>query len=266
MDRCARSERGSRAAAGGAGNLPAQLTTFIDRRSEVAEAKRMLSASRLVTLKGPGGVGKTRLALKVATDLRRAFGDGAWLAELGKLADPALLVPALAESVGLPEQPGRPLEVALEEYLSTRRLLLVLDNCEHLVEVVAAVVGSLLRFCPLLRVLVTSREPLDIPGETVLSVPTLSVPDASRSVSLAELSNYSAVALFVDRAASVVPGFRLTEANRQAVTEICRRLDGLPLAIELAAVRMRMLSVWQIAHRLNGCCGHDWPSSTVASN
>ncbi|HET6501389.1 MAG TPA: LuxR C-terminal-related transcriptional regulator [Amycolatopsis sp.] len=255
MDPCTRSEQGFRAAAGGSGNLPAQLTSFVDRRSEVAEAKRMLSAARLVTLKGPGGVGKTRLALKVATDLRRTFGDGVWLVELGKITDPARLVPALAEAVGLPEQPDRPLEAALEEFLGARRVLLVLDNCEHVVEVAAAVIGSLLRFCPRLRVLVTSREPLDIPGEAVLSVPPLSVPPRARPVPLAELSTFSAVALFVDRATSAVAGFRLTEANREAVTEICRRLDGLPLAIELAAVRLRMLSVWQIAQRLSNRYG-----------
>jgi predicted ATPase/DNA-binding CsgD family transcriptional regulator len=233
------------------GNLPLQLTSFVGRRSEVAEVKRMLSASRLVTLKGPGGVGKTRLALKVATDVRRAFGDGVWLVELGQLRDPALLPHTLAESVGLWEQPGRPLTAALEEYLAPRRLLLVLDNCEHLVEAVAVEVDLLLRFCPELRVLATSREPLGILGEVMLSVPPLSVPDPHRPCSLPELSRFEAVRLFADRAASAVPDFDLTEDNQLAVVEICQRLDGLPLAIELAAVRLRALSAQEIAHRLS---------------
>jgi predicted ATPase/DNA-binding CsgD family transcriptional regulator len=233
------------------GNLPEQLTSFVGRRNEVAEAKRMLSASRLVTLKGPGGVGKTRLALKVAADLRRSFGDGVWLVELGQLQNPALLMHTLAGSVGMREQPGRPLTAALEEHLGPRQLLLVLDNCEHLVESVAAEVGSLLRCCPQLRVLATSREPLGVAGEVVLSVPPLSVPDPRRPCSLSELSRFAAVTLFADRAALAVTEFNLTEDNQLAVTEICQRLDGLPLAIELAAVRLRALSAEEIAHRLS---------------
>jgi predicted ATPase/DNA-binding CsgD family transcriptional regulator len=233
-----------------------QLTSFVGRRREVTDVKRVLAASRLVTLTGPGGVGKTRLALKVAADVRRAFGDGVWLVELDQLRDPALVSHTVAAWLGLREQSGRPPMAVLAEYLAQRRLLLVLDNCEHLVDAVAVLADTLLRSCPQLRILATSREPLGIGGETTLPVPSLSVPDPRRRRSSPneqppnELSRCEAVTLFAERAASVVPGFSIAEDNRLAVVEICHRLDGLPLAIELAAVRLRALTAQEIAHRL----------------
>jgi non-specific serine/threonine protein kinase len=226
------------------------LTSFVGRRREVTDAKRVVSASRLVTLIGPGGVGKTRLALKVAVDVRRAFGDGVWLVELDQLRDPALVSHTVAASLGLREQSGRPPMAVLQEFLVERRLLLVLDNCEHLVVAVAVLADTLLRSCPHLRILATSREPLGIGGEATLPVPSLSVPDPRRRSSPNEQSHCEAVTLFAERAASAVPEFSIAEDNRRAVVEICRRLDGLPLAIELAAVRLRALTAQEIAHRL----------------
>jgi non-specific serine/threonine protein kinase len=219
----------------------------------VAAAKRQLSDSRLVTMTGPGGVGKTRLALKVAAEVRRAFRDGVWLVELGQLEDQALVVHTVAAALGLREQSGRPLFSALEEHLAQRQLLLVLDNCEHLLDAAAGMVDALLHSCPHLRVLVTSRELLSVDGESLFQVPSLSVPDPQRPSSPQELTRSEAVSLFVDRGVSAVPEFGLTEDNQPAVIEICHRLEGLPLAIELAAVRLRTLSPQDIADRLGDC-------------
>jgi predicted ATPase/DNA-binding CsgD family transcriptional regulator len=233
------------------GNLPCELTTFVGRRHEVSEAKRLLSDHRLVTLTGPGGVGKTRLAVKVAAEVRRAFGDRVWLVELDQLREPALLVDTVAESLGLPEQSTPRLMAALGERLAQRRVLLLLDNCEHLVDAVAALANALLHSYPHLWVLATSREPLSIGGEATLVVPSLSVPDPRRPCSPRDLSRFDAVALLVDRAAAVAPGFRVTDANAGAVAEICYRLDGLPLAIELVAVRLRAMSEQEVVRRLS---------------
>jgi predicted ATPase/DNA-binding CsgD family transcriptional regulator len=233
------------------GDLPPELTSFVGRRNEVIEAKKMISASRLVTLTGPGGVGKTRLALRVAADVRRAFADGVKLVELSRLRDPVQLAGAVAESLGLREDPGGSSMAVLTDHLRERRMLLVLDNCEHMVEPVAVLTGALLNRCPPLRILTTGREPLGIEGEMTLPVPSLSVPDPRRSYSPQELSRFEAVTLFIDRARAKVPGFGITDDNQAAVVEICRRLDGLPLAIELAAVRIRALSAQQIADRLD---------------
>ncbi|MFC0449913.1 protein kinase domain-containing protein [Rhodococcus jostii] len=232
------------------GNLPLELTSFVGRRHERAEAKKMLSAYRLVTLTGIGGVGKTRLALRVATDSRRAFPEGVWLVELGEVRDTMLVTSAVFAALGLREQSADPPLTLLADYLADRRLLLVLDNCEHLVKEVASMVESLLRSCPGLRVLATSREPLGIGGEVSMRVPPLAVPDVDRSTSVGGLPRYEAVALFTERAATAVPGFDLTEDNQRVVAEICQRLDGLPLPIELAAVRLRAMSAQQILDRL----------------
>ncbi|MGW6377022.1 ATP-binding protein [Rhodococcus sp. NPDC055112] len=232
------------------GNLPAELTSFVGRRHEVAEVRRLLASSRLVTLAGIGGVGKTRLALRVAEDSRRVFADGVWFVALGELHDPALLAETIAATLGLRDQPGRSSSRLLVDHLSTRQTLLVLDNCEHLLGAVPELVQALLRACPELRILATSRELFGVDAERVLRVPPLTVPDPQQSPPLEAMPQYESVALFVARAAAAVPDFALTEGNCAAVAGICDRLDGLPLAIELAAVRIRAMSAEQILHRL----------------
>ncbi|MBV6762904.1 protein kinase domain-containing protein [Rhodococcus opacus] len=232
------------------GNLPLDLTSFVGRRHELAEAKNLLGGSRLVTLTGIGGVGKTRLAMRVAATVQRDYADGARLIELAELRDESLLVDAVAAAVGVRDHSGRPLREVLVEHLAVRELLLVFDNCEHLVDAVAELTDTLLRVCPALRILATSREPLGIGGETVLRVPPLAVPDPDRRPSLRGLPKYDAVTLFAERAAAAVPGFALTEDNAAAVAGICHRLDGLPLPIELAAARLRAMSPEQILTRL----------------
>ncbi|WAM19020.1 protein kinase domain-containing protein [Rhodococcus sp. JS3073] len=235
---------------GKAGNLPLELTSFVGRRRELSEAKQMLPDSRLVTFTGIGGVGKTRLALRVAREARRAFADGVWLIEFGELRSAALVADTVAVALGLRVQSARPLHEVLVEYLGPSRLLLVLDNCEHLVDAVAALAETLLRACPGLRILATSREPLGIGGEAALRVPPLAVPDPDHQHPLRGLPRYDAVTLFLERAKAAVPGFELTDDNRIAVARICHRLDGLPLPIELAAARLRALSAEQILDHL----------------
>ena len=238
-----------------AGNLPAELTSFVGRRGELAEVRRLLAGSRLVTLTGVGGVGKTRLALRAAAGLRRAFRDGVWLVRLDQLRDEALVAQAVAAALGLQDRAGYAPAAALAEYLAGRQLLLVLDNCEHLVDATAKLADALLRAAAGLRVLATSREALNIDGEMVLPVPTLPVPEAGQPLTAAELGVFPAVRLFAERAAQVVPGFTVTEANAAAVAGICRRLEGLPLAIELAAARLPVLSPEQIDARLGDRLG-----------
>jgi predicted ATPase/DNA-binding CsgD family transcriptional regulator len=234
----------------GIANLPPELTSFVGRRHEVTDVRRLLASSRLVTLTGPGGMGKTRLALRVAANVRRAFGDGVWLVELDRLQDPGLLAQTVTAALGLREPFEGPPMTVLEQHLAPRQLLLVLDNCEHLVEAVAKMVGTLMRSCPELRVLATSRESLGIYGEVTFPVPSLPVPDEQLPPSPQETARFEAVALFVDRATAVTPGFALTRDNHAAVAEICRRVEGLPLAIELAAARLRVLTAQEIADRL----------------
>ena len=237
------------------GNLPAELTSFVGRRGELAEVRRLLAGSRLVTLTGVGGVGKTRLALRAAAGLRRAFRDGVWLVRLDQLREEALVAQAIAGVLGLQDRAGFSPEAALAGYLAGRQLLLVLDNCEHLVDAVAKLADLLLRAAPGLRVLATSREALDITGETVLPVPPLGAPDPGQQLTLAQLGLVPAVRLFAERAAQVVPGFAVTEANSAAVAGICRRLEGLPLALELAAARLPVLSPEQVDARLGDRLG-----------
>jgi predicted ATPase/DNA-binding NarL/FixJ family response regulator len=238
-----------------AGNLPAELTSFVGRRRELAEVKRLLAGSRLVTLTGIGGVGKTRLALRAAAGLRRAFRDGVWLVPLDQVRDEALVAQAVAAALGLQDRAGYAPAATLADYLTGRQLLLVLDNCEHLVDEAAKLADLLLRAAPGLRVLATSRESLNMSGETVLPVPPLAAPEAGRQLTVADLARLPAVGLFVERAAQVVAGFALTEANIAAVAGICRRLEGLPLAIELAAARLPVLSPEQIDARLGDRLG-----------
>ncbi|MFD9667966.1 protein kinase [Rhodococcus sp. NPDC059968] len=235
---------------GATGSLPVELNSFVGRRHELTEAKNLLAGSRLVTLTGIGGVGKTRLALRVAAAVQRDYADGVRLVELGELRDVSLVVDAVAGAVGVRDHSARPLREVLIEFLALRELLLVLDNCEHVVDAVAELVETLLRAGQGLRVLATSREPLVIGGEAVLRVPPLAVPDPERAPSLRALPRYEAVTLFAERGAAAVPGFVLTEDNAAAVGGICHRLDGLPLPIELAAARLRALSPEQILERL----------------
>ncbi|PBC36015.1 protein kinase [Rhodococcus sp. ACPA4] len=232
------------------GELPLELTSFVGRRRELTEAKRLLASGPLVTLTGVGGVGKTRLAMRLAAGVQREYADGARLVEFGELRDESLLVETVAGVLGLRNQSARPVREILIEFLEPRELLLVLDNCEHLVDATAELAATLVRVCPSLRILATSREPLGIGGEAVLRVPSLGVPELERKSSLRELPKYDAVSLFAERAAAAVPGFVLTEENAETVGEICRRLDGLPLPIELAAARLRAMSLEQILERL----------------
>jgi predicted ATPase/DNA-binding CsgD family transcriptional regulator len=232
-------------------NLPVDLTSFVGREREIATAKGLLASARLVTFTGPGGVGKTRLALRTASAVNRGFRDGVWFAELAGLHDAALVPQSVATALGI-EGVGesRPQE-SLVSYLEERQLLLVLDNCEHLVDACTILADSLLRSCPELRILATSRQPLRVDGEHTLPVPPLPVPVPDSSGSAESLGQYPAVQLFVERAAAVQPGFAVDERNRQAVAEVCRRLDGIPLAIELAAGRLRGLTVDQLHDRLD---------------
>jgi len=235
---------------GTTGSLPLEMTSFVGRRHELTEAKNLLTGSRLVTLTGIGGVGKTRLAMRVASAVQRGYDDGVRLVELGELRGGSLLVDAVAAAVGLRDHSARPLREVLIEFLAPRELLLVLDNCEHVVDAVAELAGLLLRACPRVRILATSREPLGIGGEAVLRVPPLALPDPERKPSLRGLPKYDAVSLFAERGAAAVPGFVLTETNAGTVAGICHRLDGLPLPIELAAARLRAMSPEQILGRL----------------
>jgi predicted ATPase/class 3 adenylate cyclase len=231
-------------------NLPVQLTSFIGREQELAQTKEFLAHTHLLTLIGPGGTGKTRLALRLGADAFTEFGDGAWLVELAPLADPGLVLQTVATALGLREIPGIPLKDLVTDYLHERRLLLILDNCEHLVEACVGLVDHLLRHCSNLEIIASSREALGISGETVYRVPPLTLPDPS-SQSLEALRQSEAIQLFIERAAASKAGFRLNEHNAPALAQICQRLDGIPLAIELAAARVGMLTPQQIATRLD---------------
>ena len=232
------------------GNLPEQPTSFVGRPRQLADAAALLGAGRLVTLTGPAGVGKTRLALKTAAAHQRAYPDGVWLVELASLNDPRLLAQTIAAALGLRDQAGKPPLSLLTEFFRPRHLLFVMDNCEHLIDACADIADRLLRDCPSLRILVTSREPLGISGETILMVPPLDVPDPQDRLSPKVLVRYSAVALFMDRVRTGVPMFELAVENHRAVAAICHRLDGLPLAIELAAPWLKALTPHEILDRL----------------
>jgi predicted ATPase/DNA-binding SARP family transcriptional activator/DNA-binding CsgD family transcriptional regulator len=239
-------------------NLPATRTSFVGRDREIVEVKRALSMTRLLTLTGSGGSGKTRLALEVARDLLGAYPDGVWLVELAGLSEGDLVPQAVAAALGVKERPGQPLTVTLGEFLGAKQTLLVVDNCEHLLEATAALVDILLDSCSRLRILATSREALDVMGEVRWTVPPLSVPEpqgrpSSEDPSSFEvLEGYESVRLFVERARGRDPAFSLSPENAPAGAEICWRLEGIPLAIELAAARVGTLSLEQISERLVG--------------
>jgi predicted ATPase/DNA-binding CsgD family transcriptional regulator len=237
------------AAAGrpGAGNIPAEPNAFIGRERDLADLMSMLGHVRMLTLFGPGGIGKTRLALKLAAELMPDYADGAWLVDLADADSPDRVVSLVAGVLGIRPEPDRPLADTLAEALRGQSLLLVLDTCEHLVQASAELVQRLLSGCPGLRVIATSREALRVRGEVIWRVPPLGLPDADAGMAMGD---YEAIALFVTRAAAVRPGFGLHASNAAVVADICRTLDGVPLAIELAAARVRTLSAEQIRNRL----------------
>jgi predicted ATPase/DNA-binding CsgD family transcriptional regulator len=232
------------------GNLPAEASSFIGRRRELAELRKKLAGGRLVCLAGPGGVGKTRLAVRGATDLARGFAGGAWMVELAQVRDPALVGNAAIAALDLRDQTATEPLPLLRSYLQDKELLLVVDNCEHLLEAAAQLVTEVIRAAPGVRVIATSREPLSVSGEHVVPVPPLELPAAVAAEPLAHVRQNEAVRLFTERAAAASGSFELTTSNQAAVVDLCRRLDGLPLAIELAAVRTRALTAEEILDRL----------------
>jgi predicted ATPase/class 3 adenylate cyclase len=229
-------------------NLPAQLSSFIGRATQLTEVKELVEDSRLVTLTGAGGSGKTRLSLQVGAELLDGSGEGVWFVDLAPASEPALVASTVAQAIGVREEPGRAVSETLLEAIGDRYLLILLDNCEHLIDACAKLVDSLMRSCPRVHVLATSREPLAITGERVYRVPTMTVPgeDDDPATTPSE-----AVELFTERAAEVRPGFAVDENNAAVIASICRRIDGVPLAIELAAARVASMDVNEIEARLN---------------
>ena len=231
-------------------NLPFQVTSFIGREREMREANQLFSSTRLLTFIGPGGTGKTRLSMQVAAEQLSEFKDGVWLVELAALVDPSLILQSIASVFNLRTQLGMPLQEIVLDYLRAKNLLLVLDNCEHLVEACAHLVDQFLRLCPQIKFIASSREALGIYGESVYRVPSLSVPSPTQ-VTREALERFESVQLFVERARAVNPKFELTAQNASSIAQICSRLDGIPLALELAAARVAIFSAEQIATRLD---------------
>ncbi len=237
-------------------NLPIQLTSFVGREKEMAEVKRLLESTRLLTLSGMGGTGKTRLSLQVAAEVLDSFADGVWLVEFATIDDAAVVPETVAAALDLRQEPERTLTATLTGYLRGRALLLIFDNCEHVIAACARLAETLLRACPRLRILASSREPLGIAGETAWPVPALSLPDHWREIAdgpdaVERLTQYEAVRLFIDRARIARPAFQLTNENAPTIARICWRLDGIALAIELAAARVKVLTLQQIVERLD---------------
>jgi len=232
------------------GNLKEPLTSFVGRRRELTSVLSVVRQHRIVTLTGAGGCGKTRLALSAADALAAAFPDGVWLLELAALAEPALVLKTAATALGVTEQPERSLEATLIDALQGRSLLIVLDNCEHLLDACASFCTAILEACPRIHILATSRERLHVAGEQAWRVPSLSLPEAEAS-SPEQLEQSEAIQLFVERAHLAQPGFAVNAETASDVAAICRRLDGIPLAIELAAARVDVMDVGQIARRLD---------------
>jgi predicted ATPase/DNA-binding XRE family transcriptional regulator len=234
-------------------NLPIQLSTFIGRQAEIAEIARLLSrpnSTRLVTLTGPGGIGKTRLALQTALELSHLYPDGIWFVDLSPLSTPELIAQTTASALNVTETGGQSVEENLIFYLRSKQAVMLVDNCEHLIDAAAQLAEKILRSCAAVQILATSREPLNIPGEANFHVPPLSLPKGTDSA-IQTVVGHEAVQLFLERARSIQPSFGLTEANAPIITRICRQLDGMPLAIELAAARLAVLDVGQIAARLD---------------
>jgi predicted ATPase/DNA-binding winged helix-turn-helix (wHTH) protein len=232
-------------------NLPVSLTNFVGRNREIAELLQLLPATRLLTLTGSGGSGKTRLALELAANVLDRFEDGVWVVDLAALSDPSLLPQTVATVLDVRERPDRPLREALADYLRNRQMLVILDNCEHLLTGCAQLADALLRAAGRLCILATSREGLAITGERLWRVPSLSIPQPQDATSVEALLEHDAVKLFVERGCVVDAAFTLTPANAAVVAEVCVRLDGIPLAIELAAARLKVLSIEEIGARLN---------------
>lgn len=232
-------------------NLPLQLTSFVGREREMRDVKKLLGSTRLVTLTGTGGAGKTRLALQAAADLIDDFAHGVWLVELAALTDERLVPQSVATTLGIKERPGTPIAETLVEALHDRQLLLIVDNCEHLIHATAALSQAILAAAAGVRIVATSREPLRIPGEASYRVPSLATPGPAALPRIESLSQYAAVQLFIDRARAAQPSFRVDDANAPAVASICYHLDGIPLAIELAAARVRSLTVKEVNDRLD---------------
>jgi predicted ATPase/class 3 adenylate cyclase len=230
-------------------NLPTQLTSFIGREKEIAEIKHAIDSARMVTLTGVGGTGKTRLSLQAATELLESFPDGARWMELAQLSDPSLIPQSLAGMLGVRDAGNRPIMEAVIDYLRDKNLLLVLDNCEHLITACAKLAEELLKTCPQLKILASSREALGIAGEVAYHVPSLTLP--ANKPSPEELLKCEAARLFIERATTVQPHFAVTPQNAASIAQICQRLDGIPLALELAAARVKVFAVEQIADRLN---------------
>lgn len=233
------------------GNLPAQLTSFVGRRRELSEVKRLLATTRLLTLTGTGGAGKTRLALRAAEEMARNFADGTWLVPLAAIDDPLLVTQAIFSALGVPDVSNRWSPVTLSDYLRGRRLLLLLDNCEHLLDAVATVASTLLKSCPDLRIVVTSRRALGMAGEVRLRVPPLALPADGDQLTPGQIAGFDAIALLVERAVAVRPGFAVDESNVASLLRLCRRLEGIPLALELAAVRLEGLTLDQLLASLD---------------
>ena len=232
-------------------NLPTQLTTFIGREDEIAEVKQELELHRLVTLTGSGGTGKTRLSLQVAAQILDRFKDGVWFIELAPITDPELVPNTVAGILGVREEAGRPLMTTLMDWLSDQELLIILDNCEHLLDACARFTDSVLRGSPETRIMASSREALGIAGETAYRVPSLPTPNPKEQLNLEQLQECDSARLFIERATQTLTTFKVTNATVLPLTQICYRLDGIPLAIELAAARVKVLSIEQIAERLD---------------
>ena len=232
-------------------NLKLEVTSFIGREREIEQASQMLEHSSILTLTGPGGVGKSRVGLRLARQLLGRFEDGTWIIECGSITDPDFVLPSVVSAIGLTEAAGRSLQASIVDHLKGKQLLLLLDDCDPVLTECAELAGALARSCSAVRVIVTSREALGVPGEAILPIASLTTPGVGSTVAARDVGAADACQLFLERARAVQPAFELTDQNARSVAQLCRRLDGIPLAIELAAARVRALPVEQIAARLD---------------